>query len=163
VRAGSALAAVAVAAAAIALDLPVRMPSRGAGEAVAHGKLPPGPVSERHDLMEETGKNAKTINDATKSGQPGSIVAPARAIAAAAQRIPGLFPPGSTHPDSRAKPAIWEKFPEFERDAGTLGIRATALADAAAGGGDVSAEVQGLMRACKSCHDEFRAPKNGDG
>jgi cytochrome c556 len=160
VRTGSVLAAVALAAA-VALQIPVRMSSCGAGEAMAHGKLPPGPISERHELMEETGKNAKTINDAAKSGQPGSIVGPARAIGAAAQRIPGLFPPGSTHPDSRAKATIWEKFPQFEQDAATLGTRATALADAAAGGADVSAEVQGLIRACKSCHDEFRVPKNG--
>ncbi len=160
--AGGALPTIALAVAGVALGTHLWAPSWTGGAALAHGNLPPGPISERHDLMEGMGKNAKTIGAAAKSGQPGSIVQPARAIAGSASRIPGLFPPGSTHPESRAKPEIWDKFPLFEHGAETLETGATALAEAAVKGGDVSAEVRVVMRACKSCHDEFRVPEDDE-
>ena len=141
--------------------LPVTCTSWCVGEsAFAHSdQLPPGPIADRHELMEAMGKDAKAISEASKAGDPAAMVAPARAIASRASRIPGLFPPGSTHPESRAKPEIWQKFSVFEEQTKTLETRATALAEAAAGGGDVSAAVRGVMMACKSCHDDFRTPE----
>src|SRR4030095_1380380 len=34
-------------------------------------KLPPGPIADRHELMEHNGDDAKKIGDALKAGEPG--------------------------------------------------------------------------------------------
>src|SRR6476646_5076837 len=70
-------------------------------------KLPPGPILERHELMEGIGKNAKVIGDAMKSGNFAPVGAAAEKIQTSATKITALFPPGSTHEHSRAKPEIW--------------------------------------------------------
>jgi cytochrome c556 len=77
--------------------------------AIAHQEmhLPPGPIKDRHELMEGIGKNAKKIGDALKAGDTKPIPAAADGIAASAHKIPGLFPPGSTNEKSRALP--WQK------------------------------------------------------
>jgi hypothetical protein len=36
-----------------------------------HGKLPPGPISDRHELMESQGQQAQAINDAFSVGSEG--------------------------------------------------------------------------------------------
>jgi cytochrome c556 len=124
-----------------------------------HGALPEGPISERHELMEQIGSNAKAINDAKKAGDATAIAKPAQAIAEASSRIAPLFPKGSTDPASRAKPEIWEQFPEFQALATDLGAAASALARTASEGGDVSDDAKVLMMTCKKCHDMFRKPK----
>ena len=45
--------------------------------------------------------------------------------------IPSLFPPGSGTDKSKAKPEIWQKWPEFEAAAKNLGVQAEKLRDAA--------------------------------
>ncbi len=142
--------------------LGVAVAPAGRAGADADSALPPGPIRDRHDLMEQIGKNAKAIGAAAKAGTPAAMVDPARAIASAAARVPGLFPAGSTHPESRAKPEIWQQFSDFERDARDLGERATTLAAAAARGADVGGDVRALMGACKTCHDAFRLPKDDE-
>jgi len=135
---------------------------RRAGVAFAHEHeeaLPPGPISERHELMEEMGKQAKALNAALKSGDRAGVVAPADTMAGLARRIPGLFPPGSSHPKSRAKPEIWQEFPKFEAVAEELGTSLVALSVAAKADGDVEALGSKVMRTCKGCHDAFRLPK----
>ena len=37
-------------------------------------KLPPGPIHDRHELMEEIGKHAKKIGEAGKAGDKKAIV-----------------------------------------------------------------------------------------
>src|SRR5262245_34052291 len=81
--------------------------------AIAHdkeheAKLPAGPIHDRHELMESIGDHAKKIGQAVKKNDPKPIPAEADALAAAAKKINALFPPGSTHELSRAKPEIWQ-------------------------------------------------------
>lgn len=127
----------------------------------AHGAedLPEGPIRDRHHLMEGIGKNAKIIGDALKAGNPSPVAGAAEKIQADAGKIPGLFPPGSTHPKSRAKPEIWTNWPKFEADVKTLQTDAGALAKAAKSGGDVKAAADTMFGGCKSCHDDFRVPE----
>ena len=120
--------------------------------------LPAGPIRERNDLMEGIGKNAKTIGDALKSGNSVPVAAAAEQIQRDAGRITALFPPGSTHQQSRAKADIWQQWAKFEGGAKELQAKAAALAVAAQGGGDVRGGAQAMFDTCKSCHDQFRIP-----
>ena len=121
--------------------------------------LPAGPIRDRHDLMEGIGKNAKIIGDALKAGDRSPIAAAAEKIQTSATQITALFPPGSTHPKSRAKPEIWSNWAKFEANAKQLQSDAGALAAAAKSGGDAKAAADTMFGACKSCHDDFRVPE----
>lgn len=122
--------------------------------------LPEGPIRDRHELMEEVGKNAKIIGDAMKAGDTDKVGGPATQIAAAAKKVAALFPAGSEHPKSRAKPEIWQKPDMFAAEVKSLEDAATALAKAADEGGDVPQAAKELFAACKSCHTEFRLPED---
>ncbi len=130
-----------------------------------HSKLPPGPIRDRHELMEAQGDQAENINNAFNLGAEGFDVAviqrAAQAIAMSAHQIPSLFPKGSTDPNSRALPAIWENWDKFEQLAKQLEEQATSLSNAAAAGDDENLQEKSkkLFATCKSCHDQFRRPK----
>ncbi len=132
--------------------------------AVAHDAkdLPPGPIRDRHELMEKIGKNAKIIGDALKAGQmgPESGIGPAAMeISTSAAKIPALFPKGSTDPKSRAKPEIWTNWKKFEESAKLLEARAGEVANEAAAGGNIPVKAQEMFSTCKTCHDDFRKPE----
>jgi cytochrome c556 len=122
-------------------------------------ELPAGPIRDRHELMEGIGKNAKVIGDALKAGNTAPVAGAAEKIQGDAEKIPALFPAGSTNPKSRAKAEIWEQWPKFESDAKKLQMNAAALATAAKDGSDVRAAAHNLFDTCKSCHDQFRTPE----
>jgi len=133
-----------------------------AAEEEHHAKLPAGPIRDRHELMEGIGGHAKKIGQALKAGNVKAVAPEADAIAAAAKKITALFPPGSTHKDSRAKPEIWTDWKTFESDAARLQKDAGDLAQAARTNGDVDAASKQMFGGCKSCHDSFRIPKEGE-
>jgi cytochrome c556 len=132
-----------------------------------HSKLPPGPIRDRHELMEAQGQEAKDINEAFDLGSEGFDVGvvqqAAQSIAASAHQIPSLFPKGSTDPNSRALPAIWEgdNFKKFTQLAKQLEDQANSLANAAAAGSDENLQQKAnkMFATCKSCHDQFRKPE----
>jgi cytochrome c556 len=124
----------------------------------AAADLPAGPLHDRHELMEEIGKNAKAIGEAGKAGKPQDAVEPATKIQEAAKKIPDLFPKGSTHPESRAKPEIWDNWERFVELAKGLETTAGDVATAAKTGGDLGAAAGPLFLNCKTCHEAFRKP-----
>jgi len=130
----------------------------------ATGQKSMGPadaVAERQRLMKNVGANWADIQNKVKGGNPEGVAVNAEAIGLHAQRIPGLFPEGSLTDKSKAKPDIWQKWPEFtaaaknlENRAGTLRDQAVAK-DAAA----VTTTVATFGRdACGTCHTPFRVP-----
>ncbi|MBX3027282.1 cytochrome c [bacterium] len=129
-------------------------------------KLPPGPIRERHELMEEIGDQAENINNAFNVGSEGfdtSIIQRAgTTIAMDAHRIPDLFPKGSTDPNSRALPKIWENWDEFVKLAKQLEDQAQKVSAAAGAEDDedLKGKVKKMFATCKSCHDQFRKPKD---
>jgi cytochrome c556 len=128
----------------------------------AKEELPAGPIRDRHELMEEQGKNAKIIGDSLKAGGAGDrlrIADAALKIQTSASKIAALFPPGSTDPKSRAKPEIWTHWEKFQANARKLEDSAGVLANAAQSGGDVKTAADTMFGVCKSCHDEFRVPE----
>ena len=120
-------------------------------------------IEARRKLMKEQGAAMKTIQDSAKAGQLGAVAAAADKLAESSARIPALFPQGSLDPGtSRAKPEIWQKWPEFEGNAKALGVKAGRLA-ATAKGGDApatNAAIADLGRTtCGACHNAFRGPE----
>jgi cytochrome c556 len=136
-------------------SLLVAVPSAMAG----HDDLPAGPIHDRHELMEDVGGAAKKIGGALKSGDFAPVPAAADEIHALAGKASALFPEGSTHPNSRALPEIWQKWDEFDKIMKEMEATAAALATAAREGGDVGAAANAMFGSCKSCHDQFRAPE----
>jgi cytochrome c556 len=140
-----------------AMVMPTATPSKD--EALKVMKL-------RHDAMEALGKSMKELHRQLDSSVPdiNAIRAQTSAMAAAGTRVPMLFPPG-TGPDvskTRAKPEIWKQPDLFIRRAKEYLAAAQAI-DAAAKAGDVNKVMalhDNVDKACKACHDPFRAPEH---
>jgi cytochrome c556 len=121
------------------------------------------PIVERQQLMKEQGAAMKSIQDRLKAGQHQAIGPDAEKLVATSKRIPSLFPEGSLNPNiSRAKPEIWQKWPEFQANAKTLEAKATALAALSKTGtaeATSAAAVDLGKTTCTRCHDSFRGPE----
>ena len=123
-------------------------------------------MHDRHEAMEGLGKAMKALHRELESGKPDITVVHAQTatMASTAAKIPSLFPAG-TGPEvgkTRAKPEIWKQQDVFVRKARDFQAAAQAI-DAAAKSGDlnkVMASHDSLDKACKSCHDPFRAPEH---
>ena len=146
--------------------------ANGAGNAMAMLAVAPSRdqalkiIHDRHEAMEGLGKAMKALHRELESGNPDINVVRQQtsAMATTAAKIPSLFPAG-TGPDAgktRAKAEIWsqqklflQKARDFQRAAQTI--------DAAAKTGDfnkVMASHDATDKACKACHDPFRAPEH---
>jgi cytochrome c556 len=140
-----------------AMTMPSATPTKDEAVKIMH---------ERHEAMEDLGKAMKTLHRELDASPPdiNAIRAQTSTMAATAAKIPSLFPPG-TGPDvgkTRAKPDIWKQQDLFIRRAKEYLAAAQAI-DAAAKAGDVNKVMalhDGVDKACKACHDPFRAPKN---
>jgi cytochrome c556 len=73
--------------------------------------------------------------------------------------IPGLFPAGSGHPDSRALASIWANKADFDRKAADLATAADKLAALARAGDPAgfAAQVPAVDAACAACHKAYRS------
>lgn len=73
--------------------------------------------------------------------------------------IAGLFPDGSTGPDSHALPSIWANKADFEAKATAFGDAAARLAELAKAGDTAGFAAQAPMvaRGCNGCHSLYRA------
>ncbi len=111
--------------------------------------------------MKNVGANWADIQNKVKAGAPDTVAVNAEAISLHAQKIPSLFPEGSLTDKSKAKPDIWQKWPEFQAAAKNLENRAGTLRDQAVAkdGAAVTATVGTFGRdACGACHTPFRVP-----
>ncbi len=116
-------------------------------------------VKERRKLMKSNSKAVKAIKKAVKKKDYAAIEAKAKVIAANMEKIPNLFPEGSTAKNSRAKAAIWKKWDRFMRGASSNKEVAEFLAEAAAAkdGEKIAILAKGVD--CNSCHRTFRKKK----
>jgi cytochrome c556 len=129
------------------------------GEKSAKG--PAETVAERQRLMKNVGANWSDIQNKVKAGNTDGVAVNAEAISLHAQRIPSLFPEGSLTDKSKAKPDIWQKWPEFQAAAKNLENRAGTLRDQAVAkdAAAVTTTVGTFGRdACGACHTPFRVP-----
>jgi cytochrome c556 len=118
-------------------------------------------IEKRQQAMKGNSAAGKAIKGAVESKDYATIETKAKDIMGTAEKIPALFPKGSTKGKTKATDAIWEKPDEFAKDAKNLGKAASELAAAAKAQDDaqVAVKVKALAGACDSCHDSFRAKK----
>jgi cytochrome c556 len=120
-------------------------------------------IAARQKLMKEQGAAMRSIQDKLKAGQVQAVAGDAETLVKTSTEILNLFPPGSVNPEtSRAKPDIWQKWPEFEGYAKSLDAKATQLAATARAG---NAQATGAAATelgkttCAACHTAFRGPE----
>jgi cytochrome c556 len=118
-------------------------------------------IEKRQKAMKGNSADAKAIKAAVESKDYATIEMKAKDIMGTAEKIPDLFPKGSTKGKTKAKDEIWEKRGEFTKAAKNLEKAADELADAAKAKDDdaVTAKIKALSGACGNCHKAFRAEK----
>jgi len=119
------------------------------------------PVADRQRFMKNVGANWADIQAKVKAGNAEGVAVNAEALSLHAQRIPSLFPEGSLSEKSKAKPDIWQKWPDFQGAAKNLEDRAGRLRDQAVAkdAAAVTTTVSTFGRdACGACHTPFRVP-----
>ena len=119
------------------------------------------PVADRQRVMKNQGANWADIQNKLKAGNIEAIAVNAEALSLSARHIPSLFPEGSLTEKSKAKPEVWQKWPDFEAAAKNLETRAAQLRDTAMKKDQaaVEAQVKDFGRlACGTCHTPFRVP-----
>jgi cytochrome c556 len=118
-------------------------------------------IEKRQKAMKGNSADAKAIKAALESKDYATIETKAKDIMGTAEKIPSLFPKGSTKGKTKAKDEIWEKGDDFAKAAKNLEKAASELAAAAKSKDDaaVGTKVKALGDACGSCHKAFRAEK----
>ncbi len=116
---------------------------------------------KRQKAMKSISAAAKEVKAAVAEKNYATVEAKAKDIMGTAEKIPSLFPKGSTTGKTKATPAIWEKSDDFAKAAKNLGRTAGELASAAKAGNDaeVGVKVKAMGDACGACHKQFRAKK----
>jgi cytochrome c556 len=133
----------------------------GCSTATTMTKSPDQIVAERQRLMKLNGASWKDVQDKVKAGNIDAVAVNAETMAQNAMRIPSYFPQGSMDDKSKAKPEIWQKWPEFEAAAKNMVVESEKLRDAAMAKN--AAAVQAIVKdfgknACGTCHTPFRVP-----
>lgn len=126
------------------------------------GKVGTGDVvADRQRLMKLNGASWADVQAKAKAGNIEAIAVNAETMALNAMHIPALFPEGSLTDKSKAKPDVWQKWPEFEKAAKNFQTEAEKLRDASRAKN--SDQVQAIVKAfgksaCGQCHTPFRVP-----
>jgi cytochrome c556 len=120
-------------------------------------------IAARQQLMKDQGAAMRSITEKVKAGQAQAIGPDAEKLAKTSREMLAMFPPGSVNPaTSRAKPEIWQKWPEFEGYAKSLETKATQLAATARTGNAQAAGAAATdlgKTTCGACHNAFRGPE----
>ena len=146
-----------------------------AGALFAAGIMAVSPAHADMKVVKDRQAAMKSMSDANKAikayvdkgeGTPAAVSAAAMKIASTAEKIPTLFPKGTSETDAaagknRAKPDIWMKWSAFEKNAEKLKTSAVALADAGKSGdkGKIKAAFAAMGKNCGGCHKPFRGAK----
>ena len=118
-------------------------------------------VADRQRLMKLHGQIWADIQAKAKANNIEGIEVSAETLAINAQYIPAMFPEGSLTDKSKAKPEVWQKWPEFEAAAKKMETEAVKLRDASkAKNAQLTQDiVKDFGRnACGTCHTPFRVP-----
>ena len=154
--------------------------------ALAHGGAT-GIVKQHMDAMTAISDATKSLATMIRGKRPYDADAVSEAAAIiqshAGTELTDLFPEGSSHGPSEARPDIWSDWSEFQALATRLSATATGLELAAGNGlaqdGSATQEVAGqsddpaelaklppdtvfkmLAQTCSDCHGKFRVKKN---
>jgi cytochrome c556 len=126
------------------------------------GKSGSGDIAaDRQRFMKLHGQIWADIQAKAKANNIEGIEVSAETLAINAQYIPAMFPEGSLTEKSKAKPEVWQKWPEFEAAAKNMETEAKKLRDASkAKNAQLTQDiVKDFGRnACGACHTPFRVP-----
>ena len=86
-------------------------------------------VADRQRMMKLHGQVWSDIQAKAKANNIEGIEVSAETLAINAQYIPLMFPEGTLTDKSKAKPEVWQKFPEFEAAAKKMETEAVKLRD----------------------------------
>jgi cytochrome c556 len=122
------------------------------------------PIKQRKELMKANGASVKGVVAMLKGEKPYDGAAAEKAMKDISGSLPTfitLFPKGSeTGGETAAKAEIWESKAEFDTLAKDAEAATAKAAAAAAGGLDgFKAAFGPVGKACKACHEKFRAEK----
>ena len=118
-------------------------------------------VAERQRVMKLNGASWADAQAKLKAGSIEAIAVNAETMALLAREVPKLFPEGSMTEQSKAKPEIWQKWPDFESAARNFQAQAEKLRDAAKSKNAAATEAIAKefgRQACGTCHTPFRVP-----
>lgn len=120
------------------------------------------PQTQRRELMEEIGDNAKVLGDMVKGETEYDAATATEAldvIIANGKEFVTLFPEGSETGDGTdALPAIWDNWDDFEAKAAALVENAEATKAVADEGFEpFSVAFRDLGGTCRACHTDYRA------
>jgi cytochrome c556 len=129
-------------------------------------------IKERKDLMKHNGAEAKIGADMIKGAKPFDLAAVRKMFAtfeAAAQKMPGLFPPdskseaGSPSADKYSPtPKVWEDMADFKARFDKLGADAKAAAASVKDVASLKAALGNIGKNdCGGCHHIYRAESKG--
>ncbi|MCB2101067.1 MAG: cytochrome c [Rhodobacterales bacterium] len=127
-------------------------------------------IEARQGLMELYAFNIGRLAAMAKGEMPydagQASAAAGNLLAAATMKNGALWPKGSDlgapglAGKTRAKPEIWSTYPKVAERGKALAEAAAVMAAEAGNGLDaVRANLGNVGKACKGCHDDFRAPK----
>jgi cytochrome c556 len=118
-------------------------------------------IEKRQKAMKGNSEAAKAIKAAVESKDYSTIEMKAKDIMGTAEKIPDLFPKGSTKGKTKAKAEIWDNWDDFQKNAKNLRKATSELADAAKAKDDaaITVKVKAVSEACGTCHKAFRAEK----
>jgi cytochrome c556 len=118
-------------------------------------------IEKRQKAMKGNSSDAKAIKGAVEKKDYAPVELKAKDIMGTAEKIPSLFPKGSTAGKTKAKAEIWGKPDDFSKHAKNLAKAAGELAAAAKAGDGaaVTAKVKAVGNTCSGCHKAFRAEK----
>ena len=118
-------------------------------------------VADRQRLMKLNGASWADAQAKLKAGNAEAVAVNAETMALIATQITALFPEGSLTEKSKAKPEIWQKWPEFESAVKNYAMQAEKLRDAARSKDLAATEAVAKefgRQACGTCHQPFRVP-----
>jgi cytochrome c556 len=118
-------------------------------------------VADRQRLMKLHGAVWQDIQNKAKANNIDGIAVSAETLAINAQYIPALFPEGTLTDKSKAKPEVWQKWPEFEQAAMKMRTESEKLRDASrAKNAQLTQDIikDFGRNACGACHTPFRVP-----
>ena len=118
-------------------------------------------VADRQRLMKLNGASWADAQAKLKAGNAEAVAVNAETMALIATQITALFPEGSLTEKSKAKPEIWQKWPEFESAVKNYAMQAEKLRAAARSKDLAATEAVAKefgRQACGTCHQPFRVP-----
>ena len=115
-------------------------------------------IDQRQKLEKSNNKTLKALKKAVKEQDYAAIQAGTKTIIANMEKLPALFPKGSTAKNSKALKTIWSDWDGFNDNIGWVKYSAKNLTAAAEAKDNdlVKLEYQAVFTACNQCHRSFR-------